>query len=182
MTPIKLFASLLILATSNIIHVNGCSCPPGVWEANTPEEKAAYIRDESGESLYVIATFMNETTFEIEDDTNINQDDEFFEPATVQNTTWLVREIVWNTRSSWPKRGIDIRNRNTIIYEASTETTCCMCGRSFSSNDIGKDMLIPIGGWQFSTCGIMCNMDDEECNDLAAELKSGDESSSLAME
>ena len=182
MAPMKAFTllctSLLILAKSK--YVNGCSCNPDLWEANTPEEKAAYIRDGSGQSLYVIATFMNETTFEIDDDNN--QDDEFFEPATVQNTTWLVREIVWNTRSSWPKNGITIRNRNTIIYEASTETTCCMCGRSFSSNDIGKDMLIPIGGWQFSTCDIMCNMEDDECNDLAAELKSGDESSSLAVE
>ena len=185
MAPIKLFASLLLLlATSNIILVKACSCPPGVWEANTPEEKAAYIRDESGESLYVIATFMNETTYEKVDDYDYGHDDDTLEPMvfTIQNTTWLVKEVVWNSskRPYWP-RGTTIQNRNTIIYEASTDTTCCVCGRSFSTNDIGKDMLIPIGG-EFSTCSIMCNMEDGECNDLAAELKSGDESSSLAVE
>ena len=102
---------------------------------------------------------------------------------TYQNTTWLVKEVVWNSskRPYWP-RGTTIQNRDTITYEASTETTCCLCGQSFSSNDIGKDMLIPIGSWQFSTCDIMCNMEDDECNNLAAELKKDDETSSLALE
>lgn len=184
MAPIKLFASLLLLlATSNFSLVNGCSCDPKLWEANTPEEKAAYIRDGSGQSLYVIATFMNETTYEKVDDYDYGHDDDTLEPMvfTYQNTTWLVKEIVYNSRRPYWPRGTTIQNRDTIIYEASTDTTCCVCGQSFSSNDIGKDMLIPIGGW-FSTCSIMCNMEDDECNDLAAELKNGDEISSLAVE
>jgi len=97
MTPInKLFASLLLLLTtaSNMNFVDGCSCPPGVWEANTPEERATYIRDESGESLYVIATFMNETSYEKIDDYDYGHDDDTLEPMvfTYQNTTWLVKE------------------------------------------------------------------------------------------
>ena len=187
MAPInKLFASLLLLlTTSNILLIKGCSCPPDLWEANTPEEKAAYIRDEFlGRDLYVIATFMNETTYEKIDDYDYGHDDDTLEPMvfTIQNTTWLVKEVVYNSsrRPYWP-RGTTIQSRDTIIYEASTDTTCCVCGRSFSTNDIGKDMLIPIGG-EFSTCSIMCNMEDDECNDLAAELKNGDESSSLAVE
>ena len=186
MAPInKLFASLLLLLATSNIFVNGCSCDPKLWEANTPEEKAAYIQDESGEDLYVIATFINETSYEKNDDYDYGDDE--YEPMvfTFQNTTWLVKEVVWNSskRPYWPK-GTTIQNRDTIIYESSTDTTCCVCGRSFSTTDIGNDFLLPIGNWQFSTCSIKCNMEDEECNDLAAELKKdgGDEISSLAVE
>ena len=185
MAPIKLFASLLLLlnTASNIILVNGCSCDPKLWEANTPEEKAAYIRDESGNDFYVIATFMNETSYEKVDDYDYGDDE--YEPMvfTYQNTTWLVKEVVWNSskRPYWPK-GTTIQNRDTIIYESSTDTTCCVCGRSFSTNGIGNDFLLPIGNWQFSTCSIICNMEDEQCNDLAAELKKDGGDSSLAME
>jgi len=121
MAPIKLFASLLLLlATSNIILVRGCSCPPGVWEANTPEEKAAYIRDKSGENLYVIATFINETSYEKIDDYDYGHDDDTLEPMvfTYQNTTWLVKEVVYNSdrRPYWP-RGTTIQNRDKLYMK-----------------------------------------------------------------
>merc|ERR1712127_969633 len=101
------------------------------------------------------------------DETN---DDEY-EPYefTFQNTTFIIDEVVYNPSGNIPS-AIDVQPDGTMKYRASTETTSCLCGRSFPADNIGETYLIPVSGG-LSICSIVCNTEDEFCNDLIVELR-----------
>ena len=148
---------------------------------DTPAEQAAYIRDEANWiDRYAIATLLNVTSWSsVEDHGGILFDAAVVEPYefTFQNTTFEIKEIVFNratTSTSLPNDNwVTVQPDGTMMYEVSTETTCCICGRSFSVQSIGQDFLLPISG-SLSTCDTICNIEDEWCNDIAVELSRGD--------
>lgn len=146
---------------------------------DTPAEQAAFIRDEANWiDVYTIATLLNVTSWSsVEDDVLFNAAVEPYE-FTFQNTTFEIKEIVFNRitttsttllNNNW----VTVQPDGTMMYEVSTETTCCICGRSFSVESIGQDFLLPISG-SLSTCDTICNIEDEWCNDIAVELRGGD--------
>ena len=144
---------------------------------DTPAEQAAFIRDDANWiDRYAIATLLNVTSWSsVEDDVLFNAAVEPYE-FTFQNTSFEIKEIVFNRNPtiSTPNNNkwVTVQPDGTMMYEVSTETTCCICGRSFSVESIGQDFLLPISG-SLSTCDTICNIEDEWCNDIAVELSRG---------
>ena len=148
---------------------------------DTPAEQAAFIRDEANWiDVYTIATLLNVTSWSsVEDHGDVLFNAAVVEPYefTFQNTTFEIKEIVFNrittTSTTLPNNNwVTVQPDGTMMYEVSTETTCCICGRSFSVESIGQDFLLPISG-SLSTCDTICNIEDEWCNDIAVELSRG---------
>ena len=144
---------------------------------DTPAEQAASIRDDANWiDRYAIATLLNVTSWSsVEDDVLFNA--AVVEPYefTFQNTSFEIKEIVFDrtttTSTTLPNNNwVTVQPDGTMMYEVSTETTCCICGRSFSVESIGQDFLLPISG-SLSTCDTICNIEDEWCNDIAVELR-----------
>ena len=179
-------SSLLVLLLNAILLlptalVEGCSCEP-TYDF-TPAEMATYIRDKSfWIDLYVIATLTDEISYsEIDDINGLAQDLEPLE-ITFQNTTFVVKEIVYNRNpgSSELPTGMVVQSDGTTIYETTTGTTCCICGRSFAATDVGKDFLLPITNGGFNICDTACSVGEERCDDIANELRGGGSSTSTS--
>ena len=176
--PLVLLNAILLLPTA---LVEGCSCEP-TYDF-TPAEMATYIRDQNWIDLYVIATLTDEISYSTDDDTNsLFQDMDLME-FTFQNTTFVVKEIVYNRNpgSSELPTGMVVQSDGTTIYETTTETTCCLCGRSFAATDVGKDFLLPITKvGEFLICDTACYVGEERCDDIANELRGGGSSTSTS--
>ena len=177
--PLVLLNAILLLPTA---LVEGCSCEP-TYDF-TPAEMATYIRDQNWIDLYVIATLTDEISYSTDDD-NINDLAQDLEQLgfTFQNTTFVVKEIVYNRNpgSSELPTGMVVQSDGTTIYETTTETTCCLCGRSFAATDVGKDFLLPITKvGEFLICDTACYVGEERCDDIANELRGGGSSTSTS--
>ena len=186
MTSIKFITtrpSLLVLLNAIMLQllptalvVEGCSCGPAY--DLTPAEMATNIRESDWIDLYVIATLTNEISYSKIDDTtttNLAPDLEPYE-FEFQNTTFVVKEIVYNRDpgSDELPTGMVVQSDGTTIYETETETTCCLCGRSFAETDVGKEFLLPIAkGGGFIECDTSCYVGEERCDDIANELRGG---------
>ena len=179
-------SSLLVLLNAILLLptalVEGCSCEP-TYDF-TPAEMATYIRDQNWIDLYVIATLTDEISYSTDDD-NINDLAQDLEQLgfTFQNTTFVVKEIVYNRDpgSSELPTGMVVQSDGTTIYETTTETTCCLCGRSFAATDVGKDFLLPITKvGEFLICDTACYVGEERCDDIANELRGGGSSTSTS--
>lgn len=180
MASIKSARSRLALVFTALLlptpAVKGCSCAE---RGGTAADEADYIRENSDwYKMMAIARFVNETSYKIVEEGGSPDLEPY--PFTYQNTTFIVKEIVFNSDSSGTllSSAIDIQPDGTMMYQTSTETTCCLCGRTLPAQNIGQDYLLPIsisGG--LSTCEIICNVEDEFCNGIAVELRDAEETS-----
>eukprot|EP00956_Cyclotella_meneghiniana_P025203 scaffold52118_cov74-Cyclotella_meneghiniana.AAC.3 len=131
--------------------------------------------------MYAIATLVDEITFaKNAEDMGYepyDYDDDGREPLefTFQNTTFAIKEILFNRDTASFPNGMAVQPDGTLTYETTTETTCCICGREFdAATEIGKEMLLPISSWGgFSGCDTSCLIEDEFCNELAMLLRKG---------
>lgn len=132
--------------------------------------------------MYTIATLVDETTFTTNGEEmgyGLNPDyydDDGWEPMefTYQNTSFAIKEILFNRDTASFPNGMVVQSDGTLTYEAITTLTCCVCGREFYANDVGKEMLLPISSYGgFSGCDTSCLIEDKFCSDLAILLREG---------
>jgi len=154
---------LLLLLLPDVVH--GCSC---VWPGDNAAARANHIINDGWTSIAVIARFINETSYSSNYDEN---DDDYL--LTFQNTSFVVNEIVYNRdpNGTLPSDLIDIQADGTMVFSATTETSCCICGRYIPPETIGKDYFLPISGSSLSDCADVCLVEQEWCNDIATELR-----------
>jgi len=163
---IRALAALLASTTRHVVL--GCSCAP---HGDTPTEQAESIRTQSDWiDFYAIATFVNETQYSVDEFWGSDDDDPY--ETTHQNTTFILKEIVYNPSGELPST-IEIKSDGTMEYRAFTETTCCLCGLSFSPQQMGQDYLLPMSHDSLSSCSIICSPDEGTfCEELVEELRS----------
>lgn len=145
---------------------------------NTGAERATYIKSRDWTKLVVIARFTNETTYASTDSESESEGGISRYPLEHQNTTFTVEEVLFNRDPNLPlENSVDIQPDGTLVVHKSTVTTCCLCGRSMSAEDIGEDYLLEIStyGDSLSSCDITCRIGDGSglCDDTADELRAG---------
>ena len=104
---IRALAALLASTTRHVVL--GCSCAP---HGDTPTEQAESIRTQSDWiDFYAIATFVNETQYSVDEFWGSDDDDPY--ETTHQNTTFILKEIVYNPSGELPST-IEIKSDGTI--------------------------------------------------------------------
>ena len=171
---IVLLTMALFLFTMHL--VNGCSCHS---IGGTGAERANYIKNSDFINLVVIARFINETSWAVDEDKCIDG---------YQNTTFAVKEVLHNRDPDSPLQNYaEIQTDGTMLVHKKTAMTCFV--GPLPAQDIGLDYLLEIRklGDSFSSCGCgsTCRysksasdisrweLDKQElCFDTATELRS----------
>jgi len=157
--------------------VNGCDCH---YIGGTGAERANYIKNSDFINLVVIARFINETSWAVDEDEPID--------GQYQNTTFAVKEILYNRNPDSPLQNYaEIQTDGTMLVHKKTRMTCFV--GPLPAQDIGLDYLLEIRklGDSFSSCGcgstcrysesasdiLRWELDKQElCFDTATELRS----------
>ena len=172
--PIKSAASNLVLLVLVIVllapSVHGCSCSP---PPHTASERATTIMNSEWTNLVVLARFTKKTAYI---DVDENREHGLPIELKTQNTTFIVKEILFNRDPNSPLQNIvEVQPDGTMLVHKSTVADGPCPPSSMSAQDIGKDYLLTIHKYGDSLgmgpCGNSCHIGGGLCHETANELR-----------